>query len=214
MFKPKHLNKEWPKHVKEVLLPQHLADLRRSKLLDEMILAVRIYSASAEESKTLLNRQQGVGGGYVIPYIGKDGFLEKDLNFKLDIPLPEDVAGKKSRKYIRPIGVKSRLYIPPKVWPIIDDVNVPIFLTEGEKKALKACQEGFFAIAISGVWNWSSGHEPVEDFDNIALKGRVVQIVFDSDKFTNKNVFLAERCLAEMLIGKGAIVKIINLPEK
>lgn len=213
MSKPKHLNKTWPKSVNEVLLAHHLVDLRKSKLSNKIILGARIYSASSAEAKILLKRKTEVGAGYVIPYLYIDGFSEHDLNFKPDVPLPSNEEGKKPRKYLQPIGAEPHLYIPSKVWPIVNDISIPIFITEGEKKALKACQEGYFTIAISGVWNWSSGHEPIKDFDLIKWDGRIVYLVFDSDKFSNKSVLLAERRLAETLTAYGARVKIIDLPE-
>ena len=117
------------------------------------------------------------------------------------------------RKYVRPLGSKSRLYIPRGAWSIVGDVSVALYITEGEKKCLKATQEGFPTVGLSGVWNWSSNHQPIDDFDLIALHGRTVFIVFDGDKYTNANVLEAERRLAEFLTMKGAIVKIIDLPE-
>jgi hypothetical protein len=116
------------------------------------------------------------------------------------------------RKYIRPAGTKSRLYVPRNVWPFLDDIGQPLFITEGEKKAAKASQEGFFTVAISGVWNWSSNNSPIEDLDIIKWSGRRVYLVFDADKQSNKSVLLAEERLAEVLTTKGADVRIIDLP--
>lgn len=209
----KHMIKEWPKRIEDVLLPNHIAGCRESNLNDKTLLEARIYSASSVDAKKLLKRLTEVGPGYVIPYASKEGFLEHDINFKPDRPLISIKDGKKARKYLRPMGTKSRLYIPRKVWTVINNVLVPIFITEGERKALKATQEGFYTVAVSGVWNWSSNHRPIEDLDYIKWENRIVYIVFDSDKFRNKNVLLAEKHLAEALVAKGARVKIIDLPE-
>lgn len=213
MFKPKHLNKVWPIRVKEVLLLQHLADLRKSGLSDKTILEARIYSVSAEEAKKLLKRVMEIGAGYVIPYPSLTGFLEEEINFKPDIPLLSLKEGKKPRKYVRPMGMKSRLYIPRKVWQIVGTTTTPIFITEGEKKALKATECGFCTVAVSGVWNWSSDHAPIKDLDLFTWRDRIVYIVFDSDKHDNKSILLAEERLAETLTTSGAKVKIIDLPE-
>ena len=88
MKRPKHLDESWPESVNEVLTAAHLVDLRRSGLSDQTILEARIYSVSADEAKRLLNRKSEVGPGYVIPYPSAKGFLEKELNFKPDTPLP------------------------------------------------------------------------------------------------------------------------------
>ncbi|MBZ0167526.1 MAG: DUF3854 domain-containing protein, partial [Candidatus Omnitrophica bacterium] len=100
------------------------------------------------------------------------------------------------------------------VWPIVSDVSVPIFIAEGAKKALKATQEGYPTIAVSGVWNWKSDGQPLNDFDLIVIKGRVVFIVFDGDKFKNESVMMAEHRLALELLRRGADVRIVNLPPK
>ena len=50
-------------------------------------------------------------------------------------------------------------------------MHVSTKITEGEKKALKATQEGFMTVSISGVWNWSSNKKPIEDLDLIRLDG-------------------------------------------
>jgi len=213
MYKQKHLTKTWVTRVNSVLLPLHLADLRKSGLSNKTILEARMYSVSSREAARLLERKKEIGAGYAIPYPCKDGFLENDLNFKPDFPLPSE-KGKKPRKYIRPFGVKSRLYIPRQVWSIIGDISIPIFITEGEKKALKATECGFYTVAVSGVWNWSSDHEPIKDLDLFKWEGRIVYLVFDSDKHENKSVLLAEKRLAEALTAKGAKVKIIDLPEE
>ena len=87
-------------------------------------------------------------------------------------------------------------------------------MTEGEKKCLKGCQESFLTIGISGVWNWSSNRQPLDDFKLILLEGREVFIVFDSDKQRNINVLKAETRLADFLSSKKSIVKIVDLPEE
>src|SRR5206468_10515718 len=49
----------------------------------------------------------------------------------------------------------THLYIPPLIeshyWL---DPTLPLIITEGEKKALKACQEGLLCVALGGVQNW------------------------------------------------------------
>jgi hypothetical protein len=70
----------------------------------------------------------------------------------------------------------NRLYIPSKVTTILGDVSIPIDITEGEKKALKACQEGLYCVGITGLWNWKVKGENrlIQDFDRVALEGRTV----------------------------------------
>jgi len=58
-------------------------------------------------------------------------------------------------KYIKPSGMASRLFRPPNL-PVETflDRTVPIIITEGEKKAIKATQDGFPCLALSGVNCW------------------------------------------------------------
>lgn len=58
-------------------------------------------------------------------------------------------------KYIKPSGMASRLFRPPNL-PVETflDRTVPIIITEGEKKATKATQDGFPCLALSGVNCW------------------------------------------------------------
>ena len=87
------------------------------------------------------------------------------------------LSGRKGAKYYQPKGTANRLYIPESAAEFLDDVRVPLVITEGEKKTLKACQEFISCIGISGLWNWPNKGEPVDDFNKITLKGRIVYIV-------------------------------------
>ncbi|HEX9710121.1 MAG TPA: AAA family ATPase, partial [Candidatus Thermoplasmatota archaeon] len=97
------------------------------------------------------------------------------------------------------------------------DPRVPLWLTEGEKKALKGCQEGLCCVAVPGVWSWKTRDArdrsvPIADLDAIAWRGRIVFLVFDSDLATKPQVRLAEFALARELQHRGAIVKAVRLP--
>ena len=97
-------------------------------------------------------------------------------------------------------------------------------ITEGEKKAAKADQEGFPCIGFVGVYGWQKkrarGQEGkaqgerdlIDDLAAIPWQGRPVFLCFDSDAATNPNVRRAEWHLAEALVRHGAVVKIVRLP--
>lgn len=113
-----------------------------------------------------------------------------------------------------------------KPWTqIAKDITTPIFITEGGKKAALLAQYGYACIGIFGVWNWKTKKKvknnqdedeeqslPIDDFNDINWKGRIVYILFDSDKYKNISVLLAEAGLWELLKELGAEVRIINLP--
>ncbi len=122
-------------------------------------------------------------------------------------------------KYLQPKGSRNRLYIPQGVNVQAD---TPLWITEGEKKALKLIQEGFPCIGLGGVWSWRAGGQGyrrgygrvIPDFDRVNWIGREVTIVFDSDVATNSLVALAERQLARELTSRGARVFLCRLPTK
>ncbi len=73
-------------------------------------------------------------------------------------------------------------------------------------------QEGFVCVGLAGVWSWrtrfpdKSRGVPLPEFDALVLAGRVVYIVYDSDRLTNEDVQKAERALAAFLTSRGAAV--------
>lgn len=197
----------------KTLLMPHFDDLRKSGLSETTIKRHGIESVTADEAMRLLNRKTSVGAGYVFPYPAKEGgFIKGIVNIRLDTPLVSKEQDKKPRKYVRPLGSEARLYIPFPTWDIIHDIAVPLIITEGEKKALKATQEGFYSIGVSGVWGWSSSHKPLPDFSQIMTGSRLFIIVFDGDKASNRNVMMAQNRLARILLARKDRVKIVDLP--
>ena len=194
------------------LTEQNYADLKKSGLSDQILEEHDVKSLNSSEVQQALKRKASIGGGCLFRYPNKTGFMKGIVNIRLDTPMPSKDKGKKPRKYIRPTGSTAHLYIPFPVWKKIDDVTAPLIITEGEKKALKATQEGFLTVSLSGVWGFSSNHKPISDFNKVKIRGRLIYIAFDGDKATNPNVMLAQNRLAKTLINKGAKVKIVDLP--
>lgn len=188
----------------------HVADLRKSGLTDETIAASGIYTAHSQRVHDLLGMNTG-SNGMVIPYLHVTD--ETYVRVKLD------QAGKDGKRYRGPAGKQNRLYVPPMLdSETLSDVSRPLYITEGEKKALKACQEGFPCVALPGVWSWRTKDDdgnsvPIPDLDRIPWEGRIVSIVFDSDAATNPDVARAEISLAVELAQRGATVFSIRLPQ-
>ena len=190
--------------------PDHLSDLRRSGLSDETIQYAGIQSVPPGQiNRTLGFNVQGLTSMYRIPY---------DKTFARYRCFYED--GKIGPKYLQKKGSGNRLYISKDVEPILQDQLIPLYITEGEKKTLKACQEGIHCIGLSGLWNWSNGGgELIDDFKRIRLYGRFIYIVPDNDWLKpnkngyKKNLSQAVYRLAHRLMEHGANVKIVMLPE-
>lgn len=196
------------------LTEHHMQDLRKSGLSDETIAAADFYSASAEETKNILGFNPNDSAGLVIPYQPFGNSENKFMRIKMDNP---PLIDGKEAKYLSPIGSQNRIYVPGDVVEKLADSHGVLYITEGEKKALKAVQEGLNCIALAGVWCWkgrdSNGNsQPIPDLNAIQWKDRPVFIVFDSDASTNPSILMAERSLAEELNSRGAVVRAIRLP--
>lgn len=159
---------------------------------------------------------------YKIVYPAIDGKDTGYYRLRLleDEALAEGSFGKGNRKqikplrYIQPKGTGCRFYYSKLIsWQeVANDPNIPIFMTEGEKKAAKACKSGYPTIGLGGVHSFTEDKELIKDFNNFIWKGRIVYIVYDSDQRNNVNVQHAQVRLAKALLDLGAMPKIIVLP--
>jgi hypothetical protein len=92
---------------------------------------------------------------------------------------------------------------------------VTLYFTEGEKKAAKACQEGFPCIGLGGLWNWVQDGKPIEDLDLIACEERHIVLVSDSDVWRGRDDLLQPVYgLGAELEQRGAFVRVLKLREE
>jgi hypothetical protein len=203
------------------LSERHVADLRSSGLSDDTIRQCRL-STTADADRISLrlrwNRSAArLGECLEFPYCGLDGKGAGYFRYKPDRPRADKDG--KAIKYESPVGLSNRPYFPPVALPAIKDPAAPLILTEGEKKAIKATQEGFPTVGLVGVYGWHKKREDktaprvlIDDLAALQWQGREVFVVFDSDAADNKNVLWAEWYLSQALAEKGAAVKAVRLP--
>jgi len=128
-------------------------------------------------------------------------------------------------KYEWPAGNPLTIDVPLAAQPLLDDVTVPLLITESPIKAdaiMSAAEPGTVAaIAVVGVWGWRSGGAPLSDFRDIPLctkqgrritARRHVRILFDSDTATNPKVAYARQDLTEFLERRGGSIKHVDIP--
>lgn len=203
----------------------HRADLRASGLTDAHIAAAGLYTESdPAKVSTLLNWSRpatNLGPCLCFPFAESDGAPSGYAVLKPSNPRERNG---KPVKYESPRGVPLRVYVPPNTRAALADPKVPLLLTEGCKKALKADQHGFACIGLSGVEGWSQKRVPgadgkkkgtrelLPDLAAVAWVGRDVSIAYDSDLATKPDVARAERHLAAALAAAGAKVKLVRLP--
>ena len=200
------------------LLPHHREELiEGSGLTEETILRAGIHSeTNAHRIRALLNWPKmaaRAASGIVFPFVDYQGNPAGYFRFKPDTPRKDRTSGK-AIKYESPRDVPNRVYYPPDTIPALDDAPVPLLITEGEKKSLKADQEGFRCIGLVGVFAWKAKgcEQLLPELDLIQWKGRSVFVVFDSDAATNESVADAETRLAAQLVNRGANVRVVRLP--
>jgi len=132
---------------------------------------------------------------------------------------PRHFASGKVGKYEVPTGDRLILDVHPSVQPQIGDPTVPLWITEGVPKGDSLVSRGVCALAlVGGVWGFRGTNEHggkviLSDWESVALNGRHVHVVFDSDLHTNRRVAGALKALYTLLRSRGAIPSLVQWPE-
>lgn len=153
--------------------------------------------------------------GLLVPQLRTDGSTW-GYQYRPDVPR----ANKDGRdiKYETPVGQPNGIDIPPGVGERVGDPAVPLFITEGVKKADCAAEHGLCCVALPGVWSWrgkngAGGKTAVADFHDIALNDRRIILAFDGDVARKESVRQALSSLANYLRSKGSRVEYLHLPD-
>ncbi|WP_322859150.1 DUF3854 domain-containing protein [Mycobacterium europaeum] len=152
--------------------------------------------------------------GLLVPMLRSDGSTW-GYQYRPDTPRLRD---HKPIKYETPWQQRNGLDIPPGVADKLSDPDVPLFITEGVKKADCGAQHGLCIAALSGVWNWlhsnsAGGKMALPEWHDCALNGRRVIVAFDGDIARKEPVQKAARGLAGYLATKGARIEYLWLPD-
>ena len=120
-------------------------------------------------------------------------------------------------KYETVSGQRMLLDVHPAVRHLLANPTVPLFVTEGIKKGDSLASRNLCAVALLGVWNWrgtnaDGGKVALADWESVALNGRQVYIVFDSDVMQKRAVHAALERLKAFLESRSATVSLIYLP--
>jgi Domain of unknown function (DUF3854) len=116
-------------------------------------------------------------------------------------------------------GGRMVLDVPPRVRDQVQDVHVPLIVTEGVKKADAGVSAGLCCIALLSVWAFlgtrgGGGRAVLEEFREIPLDGREIVIAYDSDVMLKVEVRDALSALALVLDRRGARVQYLYLPSE
>lgn len=120
-----------------------------------------------------------------------------------------------SPKYEQPAKIKPVLDILPRYRQHLSDTSIPVWITEGAKKAdalASLFDMAIIPVSINGVNGWSSGGM-LKDFDQLQFRGRYVILAPDGDIQSNPYVALALDRLNAALERRGATLFLALLPD-
>lgn len=119
----------------------------------------------------------------------------------------------KEIKYETPKGARGLLDVHPRMREEARDGDGDLWITEGIKKADSLTSRNLCTVGLIGVWNWQKDGELLPDWNHIVLNDRGVYVVFDSDVMVKPEVEMALSRLVGALEARGAVVKVIYLPD-
>jgi hypothetical protein len=197
------------------LFPQHAALLAASAITSE-VAAARGYRTVTKKSEMRalgFSETQARVPALLIPIYNVVGEVVL-YQARPDVPRIKDT---KALKYETPLNARMALDVPPGARPQIGNPAVPLFITEGVRKADAAVSRGLCCVALLGVWNWRGSNEDggkvaLPDWESVTLKERQVYIVFDSDVMLKAEVNAALSRLKAFLESRGAKVAPVYLP--
>jgi hypothetical protein len=200
------------------LLADHFRHLNEGSGISVDVIKERGYRSllgKSELEKLGFTSAQQRTPGILIPLWSVDG---KEAGFQFRSDHPRTSSRGKPVKYESPAGSSNRLDCPPRCQKILGNPQIPLWITEGSKKADALASKGACAISVTGVWgfkgkNQFGGITFLADWDYIAMRNRTVYLAFDSDIVTKELVRKALEHIGEHLKRKGAAIHIIQLPQ-
>jgi hypothetical protein len=148
--------------------------------------------------------------GLVVPMFSPDG---ETVGYQLRPDKPR----KDGPKYETPGGVSPVVDVHPRMLEEARRGAGPLLITEGTKTGDAATSRGIPTVVLAGVWMWCvpkvRPYRLKLCFDHIRLEGREVFVAFDSDCMSKANVQDALAALVAALEDRGAVVKVIYLPD-
>ncbi len=187
--------------------PHHRRVLLGESAIDPKVVVGRGYFTA--KSKNELGRlgfasPQRLTPTLVIPMYSPTGEL---ITHQIRSDTPREVDGKRV-KYETPAGSSVHLDVHPSQTVRVRDASIPLWITEGVKKADSLVSQGQCAVALQGVWCWQKEGVLLPEWEEIRLWGRSVFVAFDSDVTVKISVQAALEGLVGFLRSRGARVRV------
>jgi hypothetical protein len=196
------------------LAPAHREDLDKSGLSEATVAQQYIRSVPPAMIGPLLGFDvRDVTSAYVLPFADPRGGWLPHVRLKV---FPSLTTKNGTIKYLQPRGSGMRIFFPVTTLDAVLRTADPLYVVEGEKKALAVAQLGLPAFGISGIEGWHEKTSPAlhPDLDDVGLRGRVVNLVPDADVRTNPMVRRAVDRLVAALSARGvAEIRLVVVPD-
>ncbi|MBA2712573.1 MAG: AAA family ATPase, partial [Rubrobacteraceae bacterium] len=193
--------------------PHHRRALIRESGIDPAVVTERGYrtvKTKAELARLGFSKPQRREPALVIPMYSPAGEL---VTHQIRPDAPRQNGDGKAIKYETPAGSPVHLDVHPSQTERVKDASVPLWVTEGVKKADSLVSRGQCVVALQGVWCWQKDGLPLQEWEDVRLWGRSVWVIFDSDVTTNPKVQGALEGLVGFLRGRGARIGVAYLPD-
>ena len=198
-----------------LLLPQHQALIEASAITPEVAQARGYRSITSRDELQRLGfpASQQLVPALLNPVWSIQGAIG---TYQIRPDTPRLRAGKPV-KYETVAHSRMVLDVPPATRPHLGNPSVPLWITEGIRKADSGVSHGLAMVALLGVWNWRhtnkhGGKTALPEWEDIALNGREVFIVFDSDVMDKPEVADALARFGAFLGSRRARVRYVYLP--
>jgi hypothetical protein len=216
------------------LAPAHREDLEKSGLAKETIEGQFIRSVPPDMIRHLLGFDiPAITSALLFPFRSPAGGFMDHVRMKIFPTLakvtrngtphwiaaadqrPEDIKHERV-KYLQPKGSDPRLYFVSACLREGLEGDEPLWLVEGEKKALAVAQMGLPAVGFCGVegWHVKGSRALLGDFAALRLRDRIIEVLPDGDYKTNEDVRRAVRRLGVALAEAGARPRAVLLPNE
>ena len=194
----------------------HHKSLSEGSGISEAVLSARGYRTiekAADVRRLGFSDTQARVPALLIPVYGTSG----DIVLYQARPDTPRIKDGKPIKYETPQGSRMVLDVHPAARAALANPETPLFVTEGIKKGDCLVSHGCCAVALLGVWNWRGTNElggkvSLPDWEAVALNGRQVYVIFDSDVMLKPQVHAALARFKPFLESRGARVLLIYLP--
>lgn len=142
------------------------------------------------------------------------GFMHGQFKPKEPIKLPR---ASKAAKYLSSKAQYDAICLDtgnPKFWlEIIQNISIPVFITEGCKKAGSGLTQGYPTLALLGVDMGLCDGDLVEHLALFAKPGRLFYLCFDADLVRKESVRKALLRLSRVLVKLGCTLRVVTWDE-